>query len=240
MGHNEDGGKISVNTSYMVHARITNSTSQAAQEFTALCYAAELCGTAFGYNLNTGIVTTCNAVFPKNINSSAVRKFYALSYHTHLLGSLLLSTSHLPILSPFITFCVEYSNPLPYSLCAARNYLNRLSLSADYAQLLSTLHSVPCSSGFSLNVGQLDSLAVTNLEVWPGGISVFKVSGYNYHFNMYADNPTPLPPPHPQPITNTHILKVSPFYPRLYLLAGTCTVTQSSMMTPAQITAWPV
>ena len=174
MGHNEDGDKISVNTSFMVHARITNSTSQAAQEFTALCYAAELCGTAFGYNLNTGLVTTCNAVFPKNINSSAVRKFY-------------LTLSHSPSVLPPSLPSVVYSYPLSYSLCAARNYLNRLSLSADYAQLLSTLNSVPCSSGFSLNVGQLDNLAVTNLEVWPGGISVFKVSGYNYHFNMYAD-----------------------------------------------------
>ena len=79
MGHNEDGGKISVNTSYMVHARITESTqdaglSQAVQEFTALCYAAEICGTAFGFNVNTGLVFTSNAVFPKNINTSAVRK----------------------------------------------------------------------------------------------------------------------------------------------------------------------
>lgn len=106
MGHNEDGDKISVNTSYMVHARITNSTSQAAQEFTALCYAAELCGTAFGYNLNTGLVTTCNAVFPKNINSSAVRKFY-LSYTLKLTFSsssftfcgILLPTLLLPVCS---------------------------------------------------------------------------------------------------------------------------------------------
>jgi hypothetical protein len=145
MGHNEDGDKISVNTSFVVHARITEpaqdtAVSEAVQEFTALCYAAELCGTAFGFNLKTNLVSTCNAVFPKHINTSAV----------------------------------------------PRNYLNRLTLSVNNEQLIETLHSVPCSSGFSLNIGQLDSLAVTNVEVWPGGVNVFKVAGYNYHFNMYG------------------------------------------------------
>ena len=106
-------------------------------------------------------------------------------------SSIYLTLSNSPSVLPPSLPSVAYSYPLSYSLCAARNYLNRLSLSADYAQLLSTLHSVPCSSGFSLNVGQLDNLAVTNLEVWPGGISVFKVSGYNYHFNMYADKQWP-------------------------------------------------
>ena len=82
---------------------------------------------------------------------------------------------------------VSFVFPSPsflHPLLAARNYLNRLSLSADYEQLMSTLNSVPCSSGFSLNVGHLGSLAVANVEVWPGGVSVFNVSGYNYHFNM--------------------------------------------------------
>ena len=79
MGHNEDGDKISVNTSFVVHARITEPARQgggnsSVQEFTALCYAAELCGTAFGFNLNTGLVYTCNAVFPKNVNTSAIRE----------------------------------------------------------------------------------------------------------------------------------------------------------------------
>ena len=73
-----------------------------------------------------------------------------------------------------------------YPSFTARNYLNRLALSVDTAQFLSTLQSTPCSSGFSFNIGQLDSLAVTNMEVWPGGFNVFKVSGYNYHFNMYV------------------------------------------------------
>ena len=80
MGHNEDGDKISVNSSFMVHARITepavsaNEDASEVEEFTALCYAAELCGNAFGFNLNTGVVLTVNAVFPKKINSSAIRE----------------------------------------------------------------------------------------------------------------------------------------------------------------------
>lgn len=68
----------------------------------------------------------------------------------------------------------------------ARNYLNRLALSVNSDEYLAALHSIPCASGFSLNVGLLDSLAVTNVEVWPGGVDVYKVSGYNYHFNMYV------------------------------------------------------
>ena len=83
MGHNEDGDKINVNTSFMVHVRITrpatpaasSETSSVQEEYTALCYAAELCGNAFGFNVNAGLVYTCNAVFPKNINTSAVRKY---------------------------------------------------------------------------------------------------------------------------------------------------------------------
>ena len=70
-------------------------------------------------------------------------------------------------------------------LCvAARNYLNRLVLSVDSEQLLATLNSLPCASGFSLNLGRLDTLGVANMEVWSGGVSVLNVSGYNYHFNM--------------------------------------------------------
>jgi hypothetical protein len=99
------------------------------EEFTAMCYAAELCGNAFGFNVNTGLVFSVNAVFPKNINTSAV----------------------------------------------PRNYLNRLALSLDSQQLLEALNSVPCASGFSLNVGLMESLAVMNVEVWPQGVSVFKV-----------------------------------------------------------------
>ena len=68
----------------------------------------------------------------------------------------------------------------------ARNYLNRLGLSVDGKEFLAALNSVPCASGFSLNLGNLASLTVANVEVWSGGTNVFQVSGYNYHFNMYV------------------------------------------------------
>lgn len=79
MGHNEDGDTVSVNNSFVVHARITEPASGLVEEFTAMCYAAELCGNAFGFNLKTGVVFTVNAVFPKTVNTSAIRKqFYHL------------------------------------------------------------------------------------------------------------------------------------------------------------------
>ena len=74
MGHNEDGAIIDIYTTYLIHARI-NGTSGEMEEFTALCYPGELCGNAFGYNLKTRLITTVNAVFPKKIVSSAIRKF---------------------------------------------------------------------------------------------------------------------------------------------------------------------
>ena len=77
MGHNEDGDRINVNNSFVVHARITQPTHTdppTVEEFTALCYAAELCGNAFGFNTRTGVVFSVNAVFPKSVNTSAVRK----------------------------------------------------------------------------------------------------------------------------------------------------------------------
>ena len=74
MGHNEDGDTISVNNSFVVHARVVEPASGLVEEFTAMCYAAELCGNAFGFNLKTGVVFTVNAVFPKTVNTSAIRK----------------------------------------------------------------------------------------------------------------------------------------------------------------------
>ena len=80
MGHNEDGDRVDVNNTFVVHARITESSKNnngfgaGVEEFTALCYAAELCGNAFRFNVRTGVVSTVNAVFPKTINTSAVRK----------------------------------------------------------------------------------------------------------------------------------------------------------------------
>ena len=80
MGHNEDGDSINVNNSFVVHARITEpalhpATGPVVEEFTAMCYAAELCGDAFGFNVHTGLAFSVNAVFPKSINTSAIRKY---------------------------------------------------------------------------------------------------------------------------------------------------------------------
>ena len=80
MGHNEDGAVLDIYNSYMIHARIQISASEPAVEFTALCYAGELCGNAVGFNLHTGILSTMNDVFPKNINTSAVRELYCMVY----------------------------------------------------------------------------------------------------------------------------------------------------------------
>ena len=74
MGHNEDNSKVDVNTVYLVHARIAASEPETVEEFTALCYPGLLCGNTVGFNLHTGVLSTTNAVFPKSINTSAVRK----------------------------------------------------------------------------------------------------------------------------------------------------------------------
>ncbi len=49
------------------------------------------------------------------------------------------------------------------------------------------LNTVPCASGFSLNAGSLGvgEGGVANFEVGPsGGVSVDRITGYGYHFNM--------------------------------------------------------
>ena len=82
MGHNEDGSKIDISNTYLIKARITEpqttntamASSRPMQEFTAFCYPGELCGNAFGFNIETGLVSTVNSVFPKNINTAAVRE----------------------------------------------------------------------------------------------------------------------------------------------------------------------
>ena len=85
------------------------------------------------------------------------------------------------------SFCLgDFNYFLLVSCLSARNYLNRLTLSVTREELLTTLSSVPCASGFSLNLASLDDLTVANVEVWSGGISILNISGYNYHFNMYV------------------------------------------------------
>ena len=74
MGHNEDDAIVDIYAAYLVHGRITTSAPETVEEFTALCYPGELCGNCANFNLHTGVLSTANAVFPKNINTSAVRK----------------------------------------------------------------------------------------------------------------------------------------------------------------------
>ena len=83
-------------------------------------------------------------------------------------------------------FLGDFNYFLFVSCVSARNYLNRLTLSVTSEELLTTLSSVACASGFSLNLASLDDLSVANVEVWSGGISILNISGYNYHFNMYV------------------------------------------------------
>ena len=78
MGHNEDNDRVDIYAAYLVHSRITTSAPETVEEFTALCYPGELCGNAVGFNLHTGVLSTTNAVFPKNINASAARKLRVL------------------------------------------------------------------------------------------------------------------------------------------------------------------
>ena len=81
VGHNEDNTPADVNTTYIVQAIITDGSGQSLEKFTALCYAGELCGNAFGFN-HVGLAFTGNAVFPKTIASSGigVQQVYT---HTH-------------------------------------------------------------------------------------------------------------------------------------------------------------
>ena len=67
MGHNEDGSVILITTGYMI-----NATTEEGERYLAYCYPGELCGNAFGYNYVTKTVITCNALFPKLINTSAI------------------------------------------------------------------------------------------------------------------------------------------------------------------------
>ena len=68
MGHNEDGDAILISTGYLLNV----TTVTGGERFLAYCYPGELCGNAFGYNYATKTVVTCNALFPKLINTSAI------------------------------------------------------------------------------------------------------------------------------------------------------------------------
>ena len=62
---------MDVNTTYIVQADIKDSSGRSLEQFTALCYAGQLCGNAFGFN-NLGMASSVNAVFPKVIASDGI------------------------------------------------------------------------------------------------------------------------------------------------------------------------
>ena len=49
--------------------------SEVTERFTALCYAGQLCSTAFGYSKTAGKVFSSNALFPKNLDTRFVGKY---------------------------------------------------------------------------------------------------------------------------------------------------------------------
>ena len=62
---------MDVNTTYVIQADITDSDGQSLEQFTALCYAGQLCGNAFGFN-HLGLACSVNAVFPKLMASNGI------------------------------------------------------------------------------------------------------------------------------------------------------------------------
>lgn len=92
MGHNEDGSPIDLPTGYLVKAQVMEE-SGSVENFFAYCYAGQLCGNAFGYN-GKGVVTTVNAVFPKNLNTSSIGKCGRQLESNHQFSSVISVRSH--------------------------------------------------------------------------------------------------------------------------------------------------
>ena len=48
--------------------------------------------------------------------------------------------------------------------------------------------TTPCASGFSLNIGDLSTGSLSNIEVSPGSVihTVYQDDTTGYHFNMYV------------------------------------------------------
>ena len=58
-------------------------------------------------------------------------------------------------------------------------------MSLPYDEVPNVLTRVRCSSGFSLNIGDLDTLKISNIEVSPdGAVHTEYGMGTGYHFNM--------------------------------------------------------
>ncbi len=70
----------------------------------------------------------------------------------------------------------------------ARNFLNRAILCLPYSKVPDFLESKSCSSGFSLNIGNLATLNMSNIEVSPTTTVHTKYgNGTGYHFNRLVE-----------------------------------------------------
>ena len=69
-----------------------------------------------------------------------------------------------------------------------RSFLNRAFLGLSPSEALQLVDTTYCSSGFNLNLGDVDHRTVVSVEVSPVGANPVQMHGYNYHFNMYECN----------------------------------------------------
>jgi hypothetical protein len=72
------------------------------------------------------------------------------------------------------------------SFFVAWNFVNRALMSVSYAGMATFLENTPCSSGFSLNIGDLDSRRISNFEVSSESVvqTVLYGNGTGFHFNQ--------------------------------------------------------
>ncbi|EDV29046.1 uncharacterized protein TRIADDRAFT_52543 [Trichoplax adhaerens] len=71
LGHNEDADSAVRRYGYIITAEIVLSNDTIKEKFTAYTYPGLISGNAFGFN-NHGFLFTCNAVFPRQTNQSAL------------------------------------------------------------------------------------------------------------------------------------------------------------------------
>lgn len=154
MGHNEDGDTFDMDTTYLVTAEIFSLDSAVPLDNF----------TAFCYpgelcgnafGFNSQhLLFSSNALFPSNINTKAIGIYYIVMYNS-------------------ITI-----------ISTARNFLNRVVLSLEYDDVANLLLSMRCASGFSVNIGDLSTNRLSNVEVSPTKAVQTKYNGTGYHFNM--------------------------------------------------------
>lgn len=66
-----------------------------------------------------------------------------------------------------------------------RSVLNRALLPRSPSEAIDLVDTTYCSSGFSLNLGDVGNKVVWNIEVSPVGANPLQMHEYDYHFNMY-------------------------------------------------------